>query len=262
VSYITASKPTLKGSAFSSSDTGSYDLALRRWLPVQRAQVRSDGLAYAYAEPFKAKPTDSLKNATRVHVISLVTGSDRVIYSGAPRVVVAYEREGIYVTSVTYYASEGGFGLWRLDPTTGASTQIPNVQMGWIEAVDRGIAWTDGATITPHALTRLNLASASQQTWADVGAEGWITFVGLDIKGNPLVVLHPYGAPGDAGVLLVYPAPTVRTPIANLQAAPPSITDRHGTWFTGPDGIYLLDANDRLTKVSDVTGGSIAGGCN
>src|SRR5438445_1038198 len=48
---VTDAPPTLKGSDFSSDDSGAYDHALRRWLPVKRAQVRSDGLAYAYAEP-------------------------------------------------------------------------------------------------------------------------------------------------------------------------------------------------------------------
>ena len=80
---VTAQTPPLTGSGFGSSDSGSYDLAARRWLPVRRAQVRSDGLAYAYAEPFKANSTDSLNSATRVHVVSLTDGSDRVIYSAA-----------------------------------------------------------------------------------------------------------------------------------------------------------------------------------
>src|SRR4029077_1986452 len=148
--YVTDAKPTLRGSAFSGDDSGTYDLALRRWLPVKRAQVRSDRLAYAYAEPFKAQPSDSLNDAARIHVVSLADGSDRVIYSGAPRVVVAYEGRSVYITAVRYYGGEGGSGLWRLDQATGTCTQSTNVQKGWIEAVDKGIAWTDGATITPR----------------------------------------------------------------------------------------------------------------
>jgi hypothetical protein len=41
-----------------------------------------------------------------------------------------------------------------------------------------------------------------------------------------------------------------------------SVTDSHGTWLAGLDGIYLLDADDKLTKVSDMTGGTIAGACD
>jgi len=259
--FITDTQPTLKGSAFSSDDTGAYDLALGRWLPVRRAQVRSDGLAYAYAEPFKAQASDSLSAATRVHVVSLADGSDRVIYSGAPRVVVAYESGGVYVTAVRYYSSEGGSGLWRLDEATGVSTEIPNVQKGWIEAVDKGIAWTDGATIMPRALTRLDLSSGSQQTWASVGDQGWILFAGLDTRGSPLVDLVPIPAT-TSGVLFVYTTSTERTLIANVGFHEVGVTDSHGTWLAGDDGIYLLDANDKLTKVSDVTGGTVSGGCH
>src|SRR5207302_574499 len=200
----------------------------RRWLPVKRAQVRSDGLAYAYAEPFKARPSDTLNSVTRIHVVSLVEGSDRVIYSGSPRVVVAYELEGVYITSVRYYSGEGGFGLWRLDQTTGASTAFPNVRLGWIEAVDKGIAWTDGATIMPRALTRLDLSSGNQQTWANVGDEGWIGFVGLDSHGNPLVELNRIPAT-TPGVLFVYTTPQVRTPVANGGFNHVGVTDSHGT---------------------------------
>jgi hypothetical protein len=259
--FTTDPQPTLKGSAFSSDDTGAYDLALGRWLPVRRAQVRSDGLAYAYAEPFKAQASDSLNDATRVHVVSLTDGSDRVIYSGAPRVVVAYESGGVYVTAVGYYSGEGGSGLWRLDEATGVSTEIPNVQKGWIEAVDKGIAWTDGATIMPRALTRLDLSSGSQQTWANVGDEGWIWFAGLDTHGSPLVDLIPIPAT-TLGVLFVYTTSTERTPIANFGFHQVGVTDSHGTWLAGDDGIYLLDANDKLTRVSDVTGGTVSGGCH
>ncbi len=259
--FITDTQPTLKGSAFSSDDTGAYDLALGRWLPVRRTQVRSDGLAYAYAEPFKAQASDSLSHATRVHDVSLADGSDRVIYSGAPRVVVAYESGGVYVTAVRYYSSEGGSGLWRLDEATGVSTEIPNVQKGWIEAVDKGIAWTDGATIMPRALTRLDLSSGSQQTWASVGDQGWIWFAGLDTRGSPLVDLIPIPAT-TSGVLFVYTTSTERTLIANVGFHEVGVTDSHGTWLAGDDGIYLLDANDKLTKVSDVTGGTVSGGCH
>jgi hypothetical protein len=259
--FITDAQPTLKGSAFSGDDSGAYDHALRRWLPVKRAQVRSDGLAYAYAEPFKPRPSDSLNSITRIHVVSVVDGSDRVIYSGAPRVVVAYEADGIYITAVRYYSGEGGSGLWRLDQTTGASTEIPNVQKGWIEAVDKGIAWTDGASTTPRALTRLDLSSGSQQTWANVGDEGWVELVGLDSHGNPLVELNRVPAT-TPGVLLVYTTPQSRVPIANVGFNHVGVTDSHGTWLAGEDGIYLLDPNDKLTKVSDVTGGNVAGGCH
>lgn len=260
--YVTDIAPSLKGSAFSTSDVGSYDLAFKRWLPVRRSQVRIDGQAYAYAEPYKANASDPLENSTRIHVVSATDGTDRVIYTGAPRAVVAYESDGIYVTSVRYYSGEGGGGLWRLDPVTGSSTQIPNVQAGWIEAFSKGVGWTDGGTIMPRQIFRIDLASGSTETWAKVGDNAWNWFVGLDASDHPLVTEFPNPLPSASPVLYVYTTPTSRTAIANGSFTQLTVTDSHGTWLAGEDGIYLLDATDTLVKVSDVTGGTVAGGCN
>jgi hypothetical protein len=95
-----------------------------------------------------------------------------------------------------------------------------------------------------------------------LGDSGWIWFAGLDRRGNPLVSLYLFGGSDVPGGLFAYTAPRVRVPISEVSTRQLSITDIHGTWLGGDDGIYLLDANDRLTKVSDVTGGTIAGGCN
>ncbi|TAN34764.1 hypothetical protein EPN29_01640 [bacterium] len=259
---VTDQAPTLKGSAFGSSDSGSYDLAAKRWLPVRREQVRNDGLAYAYAEPYKASSSDTLNSATRIHVVSLQDASDRVIYSGPPRAVLAYQPDGIYITAVRYYSGEGGRGLWRLDPVTGASTEIPNVQAGWIEAFRNGIAWTDGGTIMPRRLLRMDLTSGTQDAWATVGDNAWIWFMGLDSHGYPLVTEFPIPLTSASPVLYVYTTATSGTPISNGSFKQLTISDSHGTWLAGEDGIYLLDTNDTLVKVSDVTGGTVAGGCN
>jgi hypothetical protein len=219
-------------------------------------------MAYAYAEAYKANPTDSLENSTRIHVVSLADRSDSVIYTGLPRAVVAYAPDGVYITAVRYYSGEGGSGLWRVDPSSRVATQIPSVQAGWIEAVSNGIGWTDGGTIMPRGVIRTDLSSGIQQVWANVGDEGWIWFVGLDSSGHPLVVEFPIQASAASPVLYVYTTPTERFPIANIAFRQLSVTDTYGTWLAGPDGIYLLDAGDRLVKVSDVTGGAIAGNCS
>jgi hypothetical protein len=259
---VTDQAPTLTGSGFGSSDSGSYDLATKRWLPVRRTQVRSDGLAYAYAEPVKVNSSDTSNSATRVHVVSLRDGSDRVIYSGPPRVVVAHESDGVYVTAVRYYSGEGGSSLWRLDPNIGASTAVPNVQFGWIEAVSGRVAWTDGGTIMPRRIMRLDLTSGSQETWAAVGDDAWIWFVGLDANGHPLVSVFPIPLTSPSPMLYVYTSPTSRFAIVNGAFKQLSVSDNHGTWLAGEDGIYLLDSNDKIVKVSDVTGGTVTGACN
>jgi hypothetical protein len=250
----------LKGSALSSWDVGSYDLALKRWLPVRRSQVRADGLAYAYGEPYRANASDPLENSTRIHVVSPADGSDRVIYSGPPRTVVDYESDGIYVTAAHYYAGEGyGVGLWRLDPSTGAATEIPNGVA--FEVLYHGNGWTDSGTIMTHGLIRFDLSSDSQQQWGMDTDSGWAAFVGLDSKGSPLVDLHIFTPPAST-TLFVYTAPQARTAIASLPFEQVGVTDRHGTWLAATDGIYVLDANDKLVKVSSETSGSVASGCD
>jgi hypothetical protein len=173
---------------------------------------------------------------------------------------VAYESDGVYVTAVRYYSGEGGSSLWRLDPVTGASTAVPNVQFGWIEAVSGGVAWTDGGTIMPRRIIRLDLTSGSQETWAAVGDDAWIWFVGLDANGHPLVTVFPIASASP--VLYVYTSSTSRFPIVDGAFKQLSVSDSHGTWLAGEDGIYLLDSNDKIVKVSDVTGGAVAGACN
>lgn len=145
---------------------------------------------------------------------------------------------------------------------TGASTEIANVQAGYIEVFSGGIGWTDGGTIMPRYLMRIDLATGSQETWATVGNNAWIWFVGLDANGHPLVTEFPIPLTSASPVLYVYTTPTSRTAIANGSFKQLTISDSHGTWLAGEDGIYLLDAHNSLVKVSDVTGGTIAGGCN
>jgi hypothetical protein len=225
---------------------------------VRQSLVGGGGLAYSYAEPFKANASDSLNTATRIHVVSLVDGTDRVIYSGSPRDVLAYQPEGIYIAAIRYYSGDSpATGMWRTDPATGASTQLPNGK--GFRLIDRGFAWTDYWVIGPTRLDRINVSTGAVQTWVDTQGQGWIWFVGLDANGNPLVDVME--SMGDNGRLFVYTAPLIRTAIADVNVRAQAITDRHGTWLAGSDGIYLLQPGPKLVKVSEVTGGNIAGPC-
>jgi hypothetical protein len=55
--------------------TLTYDRAVGRWLPVNRAQVSDDGLRYAYVEHELGAATSQ-----RIHVVDVRTGSDQVVY--------------------------------------------------------------------------------------------------------------------------------------------------------------------------------------
>jgi hypothetical protein len=256
---VTSAQPTLAGSGFSSGDSASYDPAVQRWLPVPGARVRGDGLSYAYAEYFQAS---SGAASTRIHVVSLVDGADRVIYSGSFRVVLAYQPEGIYIAAVRFQSGDSpALGMWRLDPATGASIQLPNG--AGFDLIDHGIAWTDYWVIGPTHLDRIDVSTGAVQTWVQTQGDSWLWFAGLDGQGNPLVeVGQGAAAPGNGSWrLFVYTAPQRGTAIADVNIYKPGVTDSHGTWLAGSDGIYLLKPEPRLLKVSGVTGGNIAGRC-
>jgi hypothetical protein len=251
----TAAAPVLPGSF--STPTGSYDRAVRRWLPVSRDVVRSDGLAYAYAEAYRVKPSDQFESQTHLHVVSLATGVDRIIYSGGPYDVVAYEPEGIYLVGVHYYAGETTSGLWRVDPTSGVVVQVEAA--GYFVHVGNGFGWTLDRGIQPSILNRVDLRTRSTQTWADVTNAAWLYFVGQDSSGLPFVEVEKFDG---AGALVHYGAPKSSTTIGTGDFWPGTVTDGHGTWFSGPDGVYLYAAG-RLERVSSgVSGyGYPAGAC-
>jgi hypothetical protein len=253
---VTTTKPTLIGSGFGSGDGVSYDAVVKRWLPVSAAKVRPDGLAYAYAEPYKSNPSNDLNDAARIHVISLTDGTDRVIYTGAPRGVLAYQYEGIYTTAPRYY-SEGATGLWLLDASTGKSTQLPNG--GPFSVIRNGVAWTKRPDISSTRLNRVEVSTGTSQTWVDTEGEGIIWFVGLDSSGDPLVDV--WGT-DNKWRLFVYTAPQVRTLLGAITVREIGLSDSHGTWLAAEDGIYLLVPGPRLEKVSAVTGGNVAGRCS
>jgi len=252
----TSAQPTLSGSGSSSFDSVSYDAAVKRWLPVARAQVRGDGLAYVYAKPNNYPASSARYNEKRIHLVTPADGTDRVIYSGQSLFVLAWEPEGIYLAAVGH--SDGpAQAMWRLDPATGSITQLPS--SAGFRAIRQGVAWTDNWVIVPRRLDRIDVATGQTQTWVTANERGWIWFVGLDANGDPLVDLGP--AADGSWRLFVYTAPGQGTLIASVTVHQEPISDRYGTWLAGENAIYLLKPGPRLEKVSDVTGGTIAGPC-
>ena len=61
--------------------------------------------------------------------------------------------------------------------------------------------------------------------------------------------------------LYIFTAPLKGTLIADVNVTYFGSTDSHGTWLAGEDGLYLLVPGPKLRKVSDVTGGNVAGPC-
>ena len=253
---VTVTSPILHGS-FSRPDA-SYDTTVQRWLPVSRDLVRSDGLAYAYAEAYKVNATDQFESRTHIHVVSLPSGDDTIVYSGGPYDVIAWEPDGLYLVAVGYYHGEGSTGLWRLDPGSGALTKLYGSM--YFASISGGIGWVLNAGITPSTLSRVDLAAGTTQVWVNTGDQGWITYMGDDRSGHPFVNIQRFGRLPSQ--LMVYSAPqqgTVLGSFATWYAY--SATDAHGTWFGGQDGIYLYSGDAGLRKVSSTGQGFAAGPC-
>jgi hypothetical protein len=253
---FTVTPPILRGGF--STPTGSYDRAVQRWLPVSRDVVRSDGLEYAYAEAYKANPGDQFESQTHIHVVSLPGGADRVVYSGGPYAVLAFQPEGIYLAAVMYYRGEGSSGLWLLNPTDGSIIKL--FDSSYFVGVGGGYGWVENQPLTPSTLTRIDLKSGASQKWVNVAGSGWISFMGTDLAGQPLAIVHDFGS--STSELVLYTSPGQGVPLGSFPVwFTSSLSDQHGTWIGGQDGIYLFSGVGGLQKVSDVGQGIPAGEC-
>jgi hypothetical protein len=104
-------------------DVASYDAVVRRWLPVPWSWVSADGLRYAYSDGiFPSAPANPEPGpgpfaiGSRVHVVEVKSGDDRVIFSsnGGPfYTIVKLAQDGIYMTAGM--PGPDGWKLWRLD---------------------------------------------------------------------------------------------------------------------------------------------------
>jgi hypothetical protein len=259
----TDAAPKLKGFSSPDQSVDSYSAAAKRWLPVGLNQVRSDGLAYAYGEP---NPNAASPGDGYVHIVSTIDGSDRRIDVGSPgpATLLAYQPEGVYFVLGPFF-DFAPKNLWLLDPSSGSARAVRSGVA--FNVIHRGMAWSDGWTIMPTKLTRYDVTTGDSRTWVDLGpvgpdSPGWISFVALDADGNPIVDISRNPTPM-SGTLYNFAQPD--GPVA-LGAAPfvrlyADATDNQGTWFTAANGIYLLQTNNVLVKVSNVTGGFVAGPC-
>jgi hypothetical protein len=259
----TIATPALNGRSFPDQSVESYDVSAHRWLPVALNQVRYDGLAYAYGEP---NPNAASPGKAYVHIVSPVNGSDRRIAVGSPgpATVLAYEHEGIYFVLGPYF-DFAPKNLWVLDPASGSVHPVAGGVA--FDVIHQGIAWTGGWSIMPTKLTRYDVTTGDIRTWIDLGpvgpgSPGWISFVALDGRGNPIVDVSRNPNPmSDTLYDFAHPDQPVAIGMAPFVRLDANATDSLGTWFSAVDGIYLLQPNDILVKVSNVSGGFVAGAC-
>jgi len=243
-----------------------YDRAFSRWLPVGRQAVTADGKHYAFSEP----AADQAKNP-KIHVVDVTTGADRVFETPSQTWFIAYgvldfSGDGIYL--VQAYESPM-FGLWLLNPTTGAMTEVAHLdyiegsagnKIFWLGYVDPTDNHNVG-TLFSYAdqLDRYNIADGSRTPWLHQPGKG-ISLVAIDAAGHPLVALISSLQSQDAiWALVLLPGPNMQRQIIEARAdfvssLSSSITDGHGVWFGSRQGIYLYSEGGGLQKVSNQPG--------
>ena len=235
-----------------------FDQAFKRWLPVSRQAVSPDGAHYAYTDrPVLAQP-DPQARAT-IHVVSVKTGVD-VTFDGGdwsnPYAVLDYATEGIYlITDTGPY-----FGLWRMNPTSGAVTRVvdlPNIQ-GRANVNNFWVGTANPSDPNPIAgsadqLDLVNVVDGSRVTW--FYRPGYsVHFVGQDLAGHPIILASPVTgaeyllALGQGINRSIFVFGDKRPALSN------AIADKHGIWFGSTEGIYLYTQAHGLVKVSNQPG--------
>jgi hypothetical protein len=256
-----------------------YDRGSSKWLPVWRASVSPDGKRYAYSEGNAYQNTGG-----KLHVVDVVTGVDRVIYSGnMVYSVVDFAAEGIYLTAA---APEGRpRGLWLEDPAGGPARLISSTIVA--PAVGGGAAWGldfNSADPSPapggmegpvNRVLRIDLSSGASTPWFyRPGAN--IYTVGVDANGRPLVGADFPPSPTDmngrdtAELWLVTSATSATRLFVGTGVPYPSrlaAIDSYGVWFDGSYGhgggtVWLYEGGSLQTVATvEVNYFAVAGGC-
>jgi hypothetical protein len=238
-----------------------------RWLPVRYDQVAPDLLHYAYVgEMTSAGRTDfPPQSQGNLHVVDVAAGRDRVVLKGGPWTsqqsgvwgVIRYATEGIYLQKEAY-ASSGNWGVWLVDPVSGAMREIlpesiANTSYG------SGAAWTGSSTdvLTSSAVYRIDPSTRERVLWFSK-PNPWLWYAGSDASGKPLIQwIQQAPAASELWVLSgpsqgsrLYSGPQNGIPFPSRTA-----TDSRGVWagsLNGGSALWLLTNDDKLVKVADI----------
>lgn len=219
----TVQKPVLRGPG-----GPFYSQSAKRWLPVVREAVSPDGLKYIYAEPYWT--TAGYPSGSRLHVVDIASGVDKVVYYLAPYSVIDFAPEGIYVQE--WDTNGHPVRLALLNPSGGQPKQVMQSNTLTWTLVEGGAAW--GKDVDSSSLTRLDLKTGAVQNWFQTPDGHPVTIVAVDDAGSPFVV-HLLSSP--AQELLLVPEPNApRVIVADFKPGDIRVAhDRHGIWFGGPE---------------------------
>jgi hypothetical protein len=245
----------------STASSGFYDWRFRSWLPVSMAQVLPDGSAYAYEKEL----TDSFE----IYLVQVATGAEKMVYRmpyDNAYQILAYQPEGVYLYPIVH-KSVLPAGLWLLDPLKSALKPLPTSMDGTWQLVSGGAAWGGPGGKAGDSLVRLDLTTGALTTWFQHAVQGavfegygyGVSVIGFDALGRPLVeVVPPFDlsaspAPNPKPEVWLVSSPGQATRVLGLpvpqQGVAAGVSDSHGMWVEGRDGVYLY-AEGSFRKVA------------
>ncbi|HKV32369.1 MAG TPA: hypothetical protein VJT14_15300 [Candidatus Dormibacteraeota bacterium] len=218
----------------------SYDRVYARWLPTSMALTSPDGTHYAYFGQDWA-----------VHDVGVLDGSDHVVGPPGEWFPLAYADAGIYAAPFTQENGQGA-GLWLL--LQNRSKRIS--RSGYWSIVGGGAAYghpTQNPILSFNQLVRLDLITGTSTPWFR-RPQQYLQVIGFDGAGHPIVLATggqeagiPY--PGYRELWLITGQNAgVKLISGVLDFIPQSMSDKHGIWLWGSDGL------DLLTVVTDSAG--------
>jgi hypothetical protein len=259
----------------------TYTRRYGRWLPARVPAVSPDSSHYAYSEFIEGASRHS-----RIHVVDVMSGADRVVYDQDFYAVRDYEAEGVYLVNFGP-SGEGSAGLWLLDPRSGsiravAPPQSAGAPFGFY-LVGAGAAWygdvapgdqPPNSGIGPlDRVLRFDLKSRVVTPWfRRPGMQ--VQAIGFDDNGHLIVMATTEMAgiavrPGQGSVeLWRVTAAGVAQPVYSSSTSTDFVgyfnsllADNHGLWLAAVDGIFLSTPDGKFQKVSTAVG-EIAGRCS
>lgn len=256
--------PDPKGAAALHGQSGSYNAALRVWVPVPREHVSPDGSQYSY--------TSIQPGALQgVHLVDVRSGADNVIprtegdqdARGFHYWVVAFQPEGIYVSLDSQIASRG---LFLTNPVTGTTIRVSTETSDINVFVSGGQAWWTGDSEGPspdpsvYHQPLTGVAGQHAASWFS-GPGSFVRVLGVDPDGAAVVVAQSRET---AQLwLLQTPNSAVKigeTPVTfNGLMFRSAVADSGGWWVGGKNGVYFT-AGSTMQTVSS-TPAIVVGAC-
>lgn len=257
--------------------SSTYDLSQHRWLPVPPQFVSPDGSTYAY-------DSGPVSPGGGVHLVDVATGTDRVV-PGTSRIpnanyfVVGFLRDGVYLTQSN--AGGGGGGLWRLDPTTSAITQVSTDAPGagvfvgetplqspptpeYPDAWWTHLSATFSASNDPYVYFQYLSGVAGQHGEDWFQRPGFLMkLIGVDTTGHA-IVLAQSASQVEVWLLATPNSATQLYSVANNGSTDlqfkTAVADRGGWWIGSPTGVFLATGG-AFTLVS-ATPAVVVGTCS